>query len=484
MKQITKYLVMLIVTIASTQVSDAQTKNPSGVVSVNGQETNDNDNILYPSASEYVEFLTATDPQIPQFTKYNGAVVAGVRITYNRNHYQAQAKKLQADAVTQTEKQLKAINERDGIFGSNTTVKGNKNYLLNHIKIMNLKFNADTVYLMGEKGDFTGISWILHKSNDETNADGLYYVLVTNSGKHYIISRVSCWNNVTVKETFWLETGKAEVVDVTVPKPKRNEPKPQGLNGGGDDYRAVSFVDSAGRTVNIYINSAGGQGGSVVIGDITAKGGSSNNNNSNTGGAGRDGKDGRDGVVVYSPPPGQQYAPVPQGNGWQHQDRYSVSPTGVYIDRSFQYFNSLPSQSLAMNNPWWGGNGYGLFMNQGQQYMVPGNWNNGMFQANWNNCYQWRNNSWQLAIGVGGAGFFANATFFGGYNCAGGQTTWIPPTNSGWGCNRIPQNTCYNRGTPPPVISGPNMGWTIPAGNQNPGGAGRPGGPGMGYTIR
>ena len=490
MKKINAYLVTLIFT-AFAFASEAQ--KISGVISINCQETDNNDDVKFMSVKTYIEFLCSDDPQIPGFTKYNGAVIDGVRITHDRGYYQPHAKELQRVAVAQTESQLKAINDKYGTFGPNTTVKGNRGYLENHIQIMNLKFSADTIWLMGEKGDFTGRSWIAHDNNNR--ADGLYYVLVTGSGKMFIIARVACWNNVTTKETFWIETGKATVVDDKPVVPKQpKQPKPQPENGSGyNSNTSLNFTDSSGRNITININSMGGAGGSVTIGDITAKGGSSNNNNSNTGGGagrdGRDGKDGKDGMVVYAPPAGQQFAPQPQGGG-QNQSRYYVTPDGVYHDKSAAYFQSLGTPNYPMKGvvngwaEWLGGNynSYGYYYNGGNQYMVPGNWNNGYFQPNYSQCRQWGPNGWQI-VGQIAAGFFNNATFCGGYYPAASGPCWAGPQNQGWNqCYRGYNNTYYNN-NPAPRVGGPNMGWTIPAGAYNPGNV-VAGGPGMGYTIR
>lgn len=465
---------------AFTLTSEGQT--PSGVISINGQETDHNSDVKLVPVKTYIAFLCDEDPQVPKFTKYNGAVVGGVRISHNRDYYQAHAKELQRSAVTQVESQLKAINDKYGVFGTNTTVKGNREYLESHTKSMNLKFSADTVWLMGEKGDFSGRSWIAHDARNL--ADGMYYVLTTNSGKRFILSRVSCWNNVTTTETFWLETGKAVVVD---DKPAPIQPKPQSTQSSGngkDDNASFSFVDSAGRTVNIYINSAGGAGGNVVIGDITAKGGSSNNN-INAGGAGRDGrdgKDGKDGMVVYAPPADQPFAPQVRGGGGQNQDRYYVDANGVYHDKAAAYFRS-------QGVPNYGPTGYAYYYNGGQQYMVGGNWNNGMFQPNYNQCYQYQSNGWQI-LGQVAAGFFNSATFCGGWNRNPGSASgpcWVGPNDRGW--DNCPRQ--YNPTPRPnqPQVGGPRMGWSIPARTKEVAGGVQPnhgnqGGPRMGYGSR
>lgn len=493
MKKINLYLVTLIFTVFA---STSEAQKVSGVISMNTQETDDNDDVKYPDVSTYIAFQCDDNPQIPHFTKHNGAVINGVRITHDRGYYQPHAVELQRSMVKQTETQLKAIDDQEGTFGGNTTVRGNRGYLESHVQVFDLKFIGDTVWLMGENGDFSGRSWVLHDANNR--ADGLYYVLVTNSGKMFILARVSCWNNVTTKETFWIQTGKAVVVNRNPILPKQpKQPKPQPENGNGYNANtSLNFTDSSGRNITININSMGGAGGSVTIGDITAKGGSSNNNNSNTGGGagrdGRDGKDGKDGMVVYAPPAGQQFAPQPQGG--VNQERYYVTPDGVHHDKSAAYFQQLGTPNYPMKGvvngwaEWLGGNGYAYYYNGGQQYMLGGNWNNGMFQPNYNQCYQWQPNGWQI-LGQVTAGFFNNATFCGGWNrnpVGASGPCWVNSYDRGWNnCPRQYNNTYYCNTNPAPQVGGPRMGWSVPANNYvQPNVVNNQGGPRSGYGFR
>lgn len=468
--------------------AQAQTDKPSGVFSLNGQQTVGNANIYYASVEEYLAFLC--DGVLPGgITSWNGAVVDNTRVSHDRAFFESHIAELQLTAVTQFNAQLQKINDdNDGkIFGANPTVAKYRGFIKSHMDIMDLQFilsGSDTViWMLGEYGDFTKGKFVKH-----LKADGKYFVLRVN-GKLYIIARVSCFNNVTLKETMWLQTGIAKLrnqsgdegdrgedyTDPTNPKPNPNPaPKPRKVKVNGEE---VADVTSAGGDINITLN---GGNATATIGDINVKGGSSNNINNVTGGT-------QNQRMVNEP----IQTPWGPATTYDRQERYDVVD-GVHIDRSARYFQSLgssnPNYGVVNNIANWlfgtgGCNGYGYYNYGGQTYCVGGNWNNGYFQPNWNQCYQYGNGGWNLSVGLG-LGWFRNATFCGGYRPYGSGQCWTAPNYSGWG-NNVPRNTVnnyYTNHTIPPV-SGPRMGPTVGAGGSNPGG-GSAGGPHMGYTHR
>ncbi|MEI8223944.1 MAG: hypothetical protein WCG20_02355 [bacterium] len=472
--------ILMFFVIFTSYWAQAQTGKPSGVFSLNGQQTVGNDDIYYATIEEYLAFLC--DGVLPGgITSWNGAVVGGVKVSHERAFFESHVAELQLTAVSQISDQLIVINNDNAgkIFGANPTVAKYRGFIKSHMEIMDLQFiltGSDTVvWMLGEYGDFTKGKFVKH-----LKADGKYFVMKVNN-KLYVIARVSCFNNVTLKETLWLQTGVAKLRnqpsdegnrgedynDPTDPKKPNPSPKPRKVTVNGEE---VADVTSAGGDINITLN---GGNATATIGDINVKGGSSNNINNVTGGAQR---------TVNEP----IQTPWGPATTYQRQSRYDVVD-GVYHDRSAAYFASLPSSNpnygVANNIANWlfgnGCNGYGYYNQCGQTYCVGGNWNNNQFQPNWNQCYQYGNGGWGLNIGFN-FGTARNATFCGGYN----GPTWVAPSHQGW--NTAPRgavNNYYTNHTIPPV-SGPRMGPTIGAGNNTGGGNNPGGGPHMGYTHR
>jgi hypothetical protein len=391
-------------------------------------------------------------------------VVDNTRISHDRAFFEKHIAELQLTAVTQTNAQLQRINDDNGgkIFGANPTVSKYRGFIKSHMEIMDLQFiltGSDTVvWMLGEYGDFTKGKFVKH-----LKADGKYFVMRVN-GKLYVIARVSCFNNVTLKETMWLQTGVAKLRnqqndegdrgedynDPTDPKPNPS-PKPRKVKVNGEE---VADVTSTGGDINITLN---GGNATATVGDINVKGGSSNNINTNNGGTQR---------TVNEP----IQTPWGPATTYQRQSRYDVVD-GIYHDRSAAYFASLGSSNpnngrgVFGNVADWlfgnGCNGYGFYNQGGQNFCVGGNWNNGCFQPNWNQCYQYGNGGWGLNVGFN-IGTARNATFCGGYN----GPTWVAPTHQGWNnAPRAATNTYYTNHTIPPVARGgfqPNGSGTFP----------------------
>lgn len=496
MKQIQKFFVILIFTVFAVKTAEAQAAagyKPSGVYSINGQKTVGNNNVYYAPVKQWIEFLVATNPELPnEITVWCGAYLNGKYVSHDRSFFQPHAQRLQTNAAGYLKLQLEEAMAYYGgsLYDDQDTFNvvdlgAMKPFLLRNVAIEEVTWNVDTVYLGGERGDFRGREFVAHK-----NANGKYYVLTCNDGKKFILARVSCWNPVTKKEVLFLQQGKATTSGRSGPKIPTLTPNP---NNGGDDRKALSFTDASGNTYNIYIQSSGGQGGSVVVGDISAKGGNSNNNNSVQGsGSGAGGTNPQQPAVIYGPGDNVP-APMPAQPRFTNQERYLVDNyTGVRHDKSAAYFASLqntrPMQGLfnGWNEYLFGSGDWGYYTYGNQNYMVGGNWNNGQFIPNWNNCYQQGGNGWNMVGNVLG-GFVAGVTYcgvarqqpqYGQGRCWSNNQQQIPRQQP------QPQQRFYNNTNVQPTrrTGNPNMGGTIGAGNT--GGGQNTGRPGMGYTIR
>ena len=477
-----KKILLLFFVIFTSYWAQAQTDKPSGVFSLNGQQTVGNTTIYYATVEEYLAFLC--NGVLPGgITSWNGAVVDNTRVSHDRAFFESHIAELQLTAVKQFNAQLQKINDDNSgtIFGANPTVVKYRGFIKSHMEIMDLEFilngKDSVIWMLGEYGDFTHGKFVKH-----LKADGKYFVMRVN-GKLYVIARVSCFNNVTLKETMWLQTGVAKLRNqpsdegnrgedyndpTTDPKPNPS-PKPRKVKVNGNE---VADVTAAGGDINITLN---GGNATATIGDINVKGGSSNNINNVTGGT-------QNQRMVNEP----IQTPWGSTTDYVNQERYAVLPNGVHIDKSAQYFASLPSSNpnrgVFNNIATWlfgnGCNGYSYYNQGGQTYCVGGNWNNNQFQPNWNQCYQYGNGGWGLNVGFN-FGTARNATFCGGYN----GSTWVAPTHQGWNnAPRAATNNYYTNHTIPPV-SGPRMGPSIGA-NSNSGGGNTGGGPHMGYSHR
>jgi hypothetical protein len=464
MKKIFLAFLMLFVIMWAT----AQGTKPSGVFSLNGQQTVGNNNIYYATVVEYLAFLC--DGVLPGgITNWNGVVVENTKVSHDRAFFEGHVNELQLTAVTQTNKQLVKINEdNNNTIFTNPTVSKYRGYIKNHMVIMDLEFmlsgSDSVVWMLGEYGDFTKGKFVKH-----AKADGKYFVMKVNNNKLYVIARVSCFNNVTLKETLWLQTGVAKLRNQPSNESDRGEdyndpsvtPKPRKIRVNGEE---VATTDANG---DININVAGGN---ATIGDSNVKGGSSNNINSNGGGT----------TSNVNEPIQTPWGPA---TSYERQERYDVVD-GVHIDRAAQYYRSLGSSNpnnglgvLGNVGAWLFGNncnGYGFYNQGGQNFCVGGNWGQGNFQPNWNQCYQWGNNGWGLNVGFG-LGNAQNSTFCGGYN----GNNWVAPTQQCWGTTpRSTVNQYYTNHSIPPVSRGgfqPNGTGTPP----QQGGGFQPNGTGM-----
>jgi hypothetical protein len=480
-----------------TILAQAQDQKPSGVWSQNGQQTVNNKNVYYATPKEWLAFLC--DTVIPSGIKtFNGAVVNGKRIQHDRAFFEAHVDQLVSDAKLQLNAQLDSINiDSKGTLSSGTpTVDGLRQYLESNVEAVYVSFNLKTgekVFLHGEAGDFSSGAFVAH-----SEADGWYYVLTVrsaNGDKKYLLARVSCSNSVTLKETFWLITGKAVIASPkseneteetgTDPKPSAKKPKIK-INGTEVETDAAGNIN-----INVY-------GGDASFHDNKISGGASNNNvdgsgtGTGTGTNGRDGQNGRDGRNGVDGQNGQD-VPYPGNSGVVQQDRYDVYG-GVHHDRSAEYFASLPSSNPNCGRGVLGGlvdwlfgsrgcTGYALYNNG--QYCVGGNYNNGYFQPDYNQCYQTNGSGWWSQMSGVQSGYFTGSqySFCGGY-C---NNSWQSPGSSCFGnsnntyVNHTTVNNTYNttvQNTPRPKAGGLDMGGTIGAQPQTASGR-----PDMGYTI-
>lgn len=440
MKKAMFLVMMLFVTQwVAAQSHEKPMVKPSGVFSMNGQQTVSYDllkpiDIYYMNVDEYLTWLKTG--QLPvgivNFNCFRNPVTGEVTRVLGRSYFESNRNKMQSLAKASFEKQLRLISQAtNNSLGANPSVDDPKivSFLKQNMTMEFVTFHlaaGEMVNLQGIKGDWTGTVYVAHK-----NADGFYFVFHVN-GQKFLGPRVSCANATSDKELLeWLANGKATIQSNT----SQNDAmigdalNPIGEMTPDQDSTLQRIREQRRLFVNgqrvptsgtgdtyIVINNNNNSNASVGNVTATAKGGSSNNVISNV-----------------------QRTPNPQytgGNGGQNFNQGSApfidaNPSVMYNPNAMVSQNSFP---------------------------------NVVNQVPYNNR---PNVGLSFNLGLGGFGFnngFNNG-FGGGFNNGFGggmcRPTPVGMNNWGWGGGR---NTC-----PPPVVYGqPRQPYNPPV--HNPGG--------------
>lgn len=468
----------------------------SGAFSMNGQETKTGEPYLATS-EQFVAFICDA-AKVDGISQWNESHKDLKGWKFFQPHYPTMAALCRGQVEYQLDSITTSLELQGSGIGFNTkrfdlSDQATRDWLQAHLVIKYIKFNRSPVYLYGVKYDFTTGKYVAHK--EPGSADGWYYVLVTDNGDEFIIARVSCFNNGSIKQTFWLQAGFAEVVtDSTFGDAGYQGDDTQVQDEGDTDQGTDKTKTDYGKRTK-----ADGSSTTTVGGTTSKKGNVTNTNTANvtinnynyygdtTAKTGRDGKDGRDGVDGRNGYDGQDGANG-QNGGNNYQDGYtSYNPNylaGYYYDgyvhhdMAAAYFASLPP-----SNGGWG------FYNNGQ-YCITGNTRNGWFDPSGYRCYQYDPMAglWRLISGVTQS-WLTGLNFCGGYV----NNNWCGPSNQVWnhnGCGNTYINTTNNYNyydNHEPVdaaggpLSGPTTGagtvggdpavnGTVPAGNTNNGG--------------
>lgn len=375
-------------------------KKPSGLFSANGQQTciypgGSIPNVYYSSVDEFIEHIY--DGKLPSgITSWNGYWHGDRHLTHDRAFFEPHAQEMSAITREQIQDVLDSVNtsRKGDVFGPGpVNMSQNRAYLTNHIKIVEVT-STKNMWLWGPEGTFKKGGWVEHVASGPE----LYYALVTDDGKAYLIARVSCFNPVTKSEAFWLLTGDA--LAFLPAKQEENAYVPDA--GNGPDARNVSvngknMTIPAGSniTINVY-GGAGGTGGTASVGDVTARNGNVNANISN--------------------------------EGFEKNPNYGGGNTTTPVPMSYTTYIAPPmtTQPMMMAQP---------TTTYAQSVPMVQNWGMGTGTGFLNNFLNGN------TIVIGGGGNYGNSPCYGG-----GRVYWVNP-NPNPNPRPIPNNYLHSMGT-------------------------------------